>query len=153
MKPLFVTNLVGQRVRLNPMNVIGWVPAEAPLGDGKVIMGSALAVTDGARVVRESPEQIDFLFEQATDGWMRPLITRRELEKFVDGMRADREAEDAATDEVNAAAAVQVTCSRCNRSGLDRDALVSTCVISGSCPMIREALRPPPPPPPSREPP
>jgi hypothetical protein len=95
-KPLFVTNVAGARVRLNPMNIIGWALAEVPIGNGKVILGAAIALPDGPRMVRESPEQLDWMFEQATDRWMRPIVTRDQLEQFMADLRArEKDGDDA----------------------------------------------------------
>lgn len=87
MKPLTLTNVAGQAVHISPMAIIGWVSAEVPVGNGKVIMGTAVALPDGARQVRESPEQVAFLFERATDGWLQPKLTRADLEAWVDTTR------------------------------------------------------------------
>lgn len=87
----------GHVVHLNPMQMIGWVAADHPLDpEGRRIMaGSVVALVDGPRRVRQTPEQIDFLFEQATEGWMRPPITRQDLQAFVDKVRAETPQPDA----------------------------------------------------------
>jgi hypothetical protein len=89
MKPLILTNAAGAPVRVNPMQLIGWAAAEVPIPDtSKVVLGSALGLPDGPRLVRESPENVDLLFQAATDGWMRPPLTRRDLERFMEDTRA-----------------------------------------------------------------
>lgn len=91
MKPLIVTNAAGEPRRLNPMAVVGWTPAEINLGNGRIALGSVIAIAGAPPVqVLESTGTIDVLFEQATDGWMRPAMTRADLERV---LRAWQDAE------------------------------------------------------------
>lgn len=99
MRPVILTNVTGDKVRINPMNMIGWAPADVPAENSRILLGSAVALVDGARLVRESVEQIDHLFERATDGWMRPPVTREQLEDLMNRTSPDAAVRASALDE------------------------------------------------------
>jgi len=73
MRPLIVTAANGEKRRLNPMQIIGWkegdIPAEIPGEPTKVYAGTVLALSNGVAGVRESVDQIDRLFVEATGDW------------------------------------------------------------------------------------
>jgi hypothetical protein len=81
MKPLIVTNIAGEKRRLNPLAVVGWSGQNVELADGRVGIGTVLAMAAGGPVaILESEAQFDWLFEQATGVRFTPedLATFRE---------------------------------------------------------------------------
>ena len=69
MRPLIVTTADGSKRRLNPMQIIGWRAADVPTGDAAgsmVYQGTVIALVGGPVGVRESEDQIDWLFVLAT---------------------------------------------------------------------------------------
>lgn len=79
MRPLIVTTANGDKRRLNPMQMVGWRAGDVPTGDAEgsaVYQGTIIALVGGHVGVRESEEQIDWLFVLATtDGPPRPRPT------------------------------------------------------------------------------
>lgn len=68
MRPMIVTAGNGEKRRLNPMQIIGWREADVPAAEGRpeVYKGCIIALPTGPVGVRESEEQIDWLFALAT---------------------------------------------------------------------------------------
>lgn len=67
MKPLVVHNLAGEPRRLNPMAIVGWNTHEHELPNARFQVGTLVVLAAGPPVaIRESQEQLDWLFQQAT---------------------------------------------------------------------------------------
>lgn len=68
MRPMILTNANGEKRRLTPFQIAGWVAADFE-HNGRAFAGCAVVLGNGAQVlVRESEEQLDHLFERATGG-------------------------------------------------------------------------------------
>lgn len=78
MKPMIVHNLAGEPKRISPLQIVGWDAAEHELGNGRFCVGTLIIMAGNVPPlpVRESLEQVDWLYERATANEAWPPLQR-----------------------------------------------------------------------------